>query len=181
VLLVGSMINPSREGGRSPKLVVASLVGGVAAHFLSTASWVVLEGPYVASVIEVPIRALLSGLFAPYLAVIYAVIGGAWMAGLVALRLARSRRALTVVAMATTPFAFVLAAVLVQLVLRGTVASLPLGSSFLVYFVVAPVTFGGVTALLVGQPGGRVSSSSSPTQAPIGASRRRSSGGPGSR
>jgi hypothetical protein len=126
------------------------LLGGLVAHLVTTAAWVVLKDPYWESLFDLPVRVLGWSLFAPYLALGYAVVGGLWLVVASRLRWPLQSIRARLVWILTLPPLFLVAAFLLRVAFTGELEPLAISAiDFFLYFVVAPLSFGMTASLRV--------------------------------
>jgi hypothetical protein len=139
MMLMSSRYRSTPSGRR---VVGASLVGGFCGHLASTAVWTLLQDPVTTSVLEVPLRALGWSMFAPYLAVVYAAVGGTWLCVVGRATRWPTRPALALIMAATTPLLFAASAIaFTWLLVRGNPSIGFESNDVVIYLLVAPAAF----------------------------------------
>lgn len=137
------LVSSSKGAARSSRqLVVAALAGGFCAHLAATVAWVILEDQSTISVLDVPLRAFAWSTFALYMVLVYAAVGGGWLAIVGRVLRWPAKPALTLIMTATTPLIFTAAAMALGWLLTGGQWSLEFNpEDIVVYLLVAPTAF----------------------------------------
>lgn len=129
---------------------VTSLVAGLLAHVITTTAWVLVRNLSDGTLLDLPIRVVSSTLLAPYLVLIYAGLGGGWLFVGRRLRWPLETAWGRVLWLVALPPFFAAAAFLARAVISGELVAVEVSLvDLLLYFVLAPLSFGAVALALL--------------------------------